>query len=343
MNRRPLSPVVALALMLSGKAFAQSTDLPRQQFASGRALYDAHSFPASLEAFRASQSALPSPNTLLYIARCLRELGRSAEAWEAFQEAARDAQARSGAEPRYARTAEAAQTEGAALTGRVAFVVLDGQGAPPNTATALNGRQVDPARFGALVAVEPGTFTVTASAPGFQPFVASQSVVPGQQARVSVSLSPLGAGPAIAPMVTVLPADAPSALPTRQGPVVMQRASSPWRVVGAVSMGLGAALGIVGAVTGLRARGIEEDLVRACPDGCAPTYANRRLVDEGNTLVTVTNVSWGVGGAALVLGAIAFFTSGPGAVEVYTPSLARRELRPYYDPQRGVAGLGGTF
>ncbi len=336
----PVLAVVAVSASASG-AWAQSTELGRQQFQTGRSLFDVGRYAEALEAFRASAASLPSPNTQLYVARCLRELGRPAEAWEAFQQTEREAQARSVTEPRYAPTVTAAQREAGLLLGRVAFVVIDGSALPPGAATALNGRQVDPGRMGQPQAVDPGGVTVTASAPGFQPFVASQQMAAGQQARVEVRLASLGAAPAMAPTITVLSGDGRGS-PIAQ-PVDMSPPTSPWRVVGATAMGLGVALGVTGVITGLRARGIEEDLVQRCGDrGCEATFSNRRLVDDGNTMVTVTNVAWGVGAGLVVFGAVAFFASGGSRVDVFAPSLARR-VTPTFDPRRGVVGLSGSF
>jgi len=345
LDRRPL---VSLCVMLavsavSTGALAQTSELGRQQFQTGRSLYEVGRFAEALEAFRASAAALPSPNTMLYVGRCLRELGRPAEAWETFQQTEREAQARAVTEPRYAPTATAAQREAGLLVGRVAFVVLDGSGLPPGAATALNGRQVDPGRMGQPQAVDPGGLTVTASAPGYQSFVASQQVQAGQQARVEVRLVGVGSAPAMAPTITVLSGQNAGFLPRLAEPVAMSAPTSPWRVVGATAMGLGVALGITGVFTGLRARSIEEDLIDRCGSrGCEPNFGNRSLVDDGNTMVTVTNVAWGVGAGLAVVGAVAFFASGGGRVEVYTPSLAHR-VTPSFDPRRGIVGFSAQF
>lgn len=324
-------------------ADAQSSELGRQQFQAGRSLFDAGRYADALEAFRASAASLPSPNTQLYVARCLRELGRPAEAWEAFQQAEREAQARSVTEARYAPTVAAAQRESALLLGRVAFVVLDGSALPPGASTALNGRQVDPGRMGRPQAIDPGGVTVTASAPGFQPFVATQQVAAGQHARVEVRLAAVGVAPAMAPTITVLSGSAPTGTVPMARPVEVSTGSGPWRVLGATAMGLGVALGVTGVLTGLRARSIEADLIDRCGTrGCEANFSNRSLVDEGNTMVTVTNVAWGVGAGLAVVGAVVFFASGPSRIEVFAPSLARR-VSPGFDPRRGVLSLSGTF
>lgn len=99
-----------------------------------------------------------------------------------------------------------------------------------------------------------------------------------------------------------------------------------------------------GLVTGLRARSIQGDLDRMCPQGCgpAPSLGVRDMIDEGNTMVTLTNVMWGVGGALLAAGVVMWVVAPSSASsETFAPSLAR--VRPYVDPLNPGAGLVGTF
>src|SRR5579863_6819097 len=49
-------------------------------FFAGQKLYGDKQYQQALAELRASYAATPSPNSRLYIARCLREMGRSAEA-----------------------------------------------------------------------------------------------------------------------------------------------------------------------------------------------------------------------------------------------------------------------
>src|SRR4051812_38442643 len=60
-------------------------------FFGGQSLYDKGAFAAALVAFRASHARIASPNSSLYVARCLRELGRPAEAYDEYARAMREA------------------------------------------------------------------------------------------------------------------------------------------------------------------------------------------------------------------------------------------------------------
>src|SRR4051794_11034742 len=60
------------------KAGAQKT------YEAGTKLYDSKHFDEALAAFRASYQIVASPNSRLMIARCLRDLGRNAEAYREY-------------------------------------------------------------------------------------------------------------------------------------------------------------------------------------------------------------------------------------------------------------------
>lgn len=343
--RRTAFPLIAATVLVAAPARAQTvsaTDAGRQSFQLGRALFDQRRWTEALDAFRTSQQVLPSPNTLLYIGRCQRELGRNAEAYRALMRAAQDADARRAAEPRYAPTAEAAQREAAAITDRVSFVTIEVSEQPPALAVRVNGEALDPSQFGALVAVDPGEVVVEATAAGRVPFRASSTLSAGQQGRVAVQLAGYQPGGAVASTQTV------TFTPTSFSPIARQVPSpptaSPLRALGITAFSAGLALGVGGLVTGLRARSIQADLDRMCPQGCgpAPSLGVRDMIDEGNTMVTLTNVMWGVGGALVVAGVVMWVVAPSSASsETFAPSLAR--VRPYVDPLNPGAGLVGTF
>src|SRR5688500_11033487 len=78
----------AFTLIAATPAAAQnppsSSATAEQRFFEGQKLYGAEKYTEALEQFRASFELLPSPNSKLYVARCLRELGQHAEAYDAY-------------------------------------------------------------------------------------------------------------------------------------------------------------------------------------------------------------------------------------------------------------------
>jgi hypothetical protein len=352
----PLAVALALALALApSRAAAQQPagpDAGRQFFQYGRGFYEQRQYTEALDAFRRSADALPSPNTQLYVGRCLRELGRFAEAWFELERAAEAADGRGQSDARYARTADTARQESGALADRVAFVVIEPGAQASGVTVSVNGRAFPTERMGRLYAVDPGAITVDANAGGYAPFRTTATLAAGQQARVALNLVPANMAGSMAPTsnaFTVLALGDRGALPVAS--VVAQPPQrSPWRAIGVTSMSLGLVAGAIGIYTGLRTAGIRNDLDAACPRGCGPTPSStvRSQVEEGESMALYTNVLWGAGAALVVGGGIAFFASGGSAQELYTPTFARNARpriawSPYVDPTRGSMGLTGSF
>lgn len=332
---------LALALFtLTAPAIAQ-TQAPdgRELFQQGRELFQQNRFAEALAAFRASLSALPSPNTRLYLARCLRAQGNNAAAYREFTTAAAEANRRRTTDPRYARTADAATSEAVALTDRISFVRVEFPEVPPQGMTVtLNGRPLDATELQTSIAIDGRSATIEAVAPGHVAYRATGEIPPGQQARFVVRFAQ---GTVVSPdphspltLVRVTPVGGQSVETTN---------SRGWRIAGIVTLSTGAALGVVGLVTGLRARSIDDQLSTECPNGsCSPTLtpAQRSLISDGHTMVTATNVSLIAGGALAAFGVVALIVSATSSVEQFSPGLAR--LSPYIDPAHGAAGLGFT-
>ncbi len=133
--------LVALVLAGSRSASAQGPDdasvsEAKQLFLRGSDLFLAHKFADALDSLRASYNLVPSPNSGLVIARCLRELGRPVEALEMFATVEGEARRRvAGGESKYAKTASSAATEGAEMRAAVGSIrIRIGQ---PTTSTEL--------------------------------------------------------------------------------------------------------------------------------------------------------------------------------------------------------------
>jgi hypothetical protein len=345
--------LITSIVLASASAFGQTVSDPevgRRAFQDGRGYYERQSWSEALDAFRRSLDALPSPNTRMYVGRCLRELGRPAEAWNELDRAAAEADA--SQDTRYARTAETARQESGALLDRVSFLVIEIAQPTLGVAVQVNGQAFPSDRLGRLYAVPAGSFTVDATAEGHGPFHTSATLEANKQARVTVTLvtaSAVATTPPPLHAVTVLSAGDRGALPIA---VVHPQppARSPWRTAGIATMGAGLALGVVGIFTGLRAAGLRGDLDARCPTGCGPNPPQDVLdsVDEGKRMMLFTNLAWGAGAALVAGGAVMFFVSGGSARELYAPTFVRNAPRrpswsPFFDASRGLVGLQGAF
>ena len=110
----------ALALLLwvlASKAGATVEMLPeaREQYRLGLELYDEREYERALEKFQASFAIYASPNSQLYMARCLRFIGRTSQAIEAYERAVSIAKERAASDLKYSDTLQAAQRELAVL------------------------------------------------------------------------------------------------------------------------------------------------------------------------------------------------------------------------------------
>jgi hypothetical protein len=107
------------------------------------------------------------------------------------------------------------------------------------------------------------------------------------------------------------------------------------------------AVGAVGLVAigggvffGLRAKGFEKDADELCPMEACATQADvdeaNDLLDKGKSSALLSNISFGVGGAALVGAAILWFTGGP-------PSSSETAIAPSISPTHAGLAWTGRF
>ena len=109
-----------------------SANAAQERYTAGRESYRLGLFGRALEEFERSLALAPSPNTRLYIARSLRELGRWAEANDQYAATVREAEQRGG---RYLATRDAAAVELADVKVRLERANAS-DGAPPPSSTS---------------------------------------------------------------------------------------------------------------------------------------------------------------------------------------------------------------
>lgn len=319
------SVFAASLLLASSSSSAQdNTAFAQQRFTRGASLYEARDFARALDEFRASMELYASPNARLYIARCLRELGRYDEAVNEYERAMREANDRAATDPRYVATRDAARSELLAVEPRVSRLTLTIHNAPPNVLARVNDREIPAAALGVPFAVMPGHLVVTAEAPGWERSSREVDVDAGREVTVGFSLRERprlpGEGPNDPGRVTT---------PARRGGVP--------RAVAWASFGVGAA-GLVafGVFAGL-ASGRFSDIETRCGSAPCPE-SERAAIDEGRTFTTVANVGLGVGIAGVAAGALFLILSRPSA----EPAPPRTEgLRVSVGPTSVT--VGGSF
>ncbi len=247
-------------------------------------MMDRHDYAKACPKFAESHRLDPGVGTLLNLADCYEQLGKTASAWAAYIEAETLAR-RLDQRPR----AEFAEKRARELAGGLARLSIEvakaKDAAAPDVTVRRDGETLERPAWGTLVPVDPGEHRVEASAPGFETFVKTIVVQPGQRAAISV--------PALRP--------APS--PSRGGAQ---------RTAGLVIAGVGLVAAGVGVGFGAIAKSKNDE---ALNDFCGPVACTQRgadLIGEAQDAATISTVLVISGAVALVGGSV-LFLSAPSA------------------------------
>lgn len=328
---------LATALVLSGAAGAQDKAAAEALFDRGRAELEAKHFAAACQSFEDSQKLDPGIGTLLYLADCYEKSGKTASAWATFREAESTAKAAGQAERQ-----SIAQRRAAALEARLPRIAVSS--APENDVPGLeirrDGAVVARSVWGTPVPADPGTHTVSASAPGRVTFTTTATVEAGA-ATTRVTIPVLASAP-VAPVASASAADAKSTTPRDPTPRPPTDHAGPptsaWIAGGVGVTGLA-----VGAIFGLSALSKNADAKDECrPE--APSKCTARgvsLGDEAKGAANVSTIAFAIGGVALATGAV-LWLSAPATTST-EGSVAGLHAAPLVGPDVAGAAFGGSF
>ncbi|UQA63474.1 tetratricopeptide repeat protein [Polyangium aurulentum] len=284
------------------------------RFGKGNGLYKANKHKEALEEFRASYKAVASPNSHLYIARCLRETGQKAEAYLEFDAVVAEAQT---AGEKYAATGEQAKTERDELASKIALVTVNVASPAPGATLTIGGKTVPEDRWGKPYPVAPGSVDVTLEAPGKPAAKESVTAKAGEQKTVSLSL-PTGDTSGEVSSGDISGGD------TGGDTSQASSGTSPLRLPAYIAAGVGVAGFVTFAVAGAMSKSTYSDLEQAC--GARPCPADRASdVSAGKTQQTVANVGLVVGAVGIAAGATLFVLSLRGGKKT-EPAAAKTEL-----------------
>ncbi len=177
-----------LALALSLTVATSAANDAAVTFEAAKKLYEARSYEKALALFQDAYATSKSPNARFFIARSLRELGRTPEAYDEMAATVREATALATSDPKYVPTRDSAAAELALLEAKVGRVVVAAPDAPGLEVT-LNGKPVDRRRLSEVVAVAPGTVAIEARATGKAAVKREEKVTAGQLKTVSITFS----------------------------------------------------------------------------------------------------------------------------------------------------------
>lgn len=287
-------------------------------FKEAKTLAQAEKLGPACDKFAESERLDPHLGTLLYLATCHELLGKTASAWAEFTRAI-DLASRSNEQNRE----QLARSHAAALEARLSKIAVVVRVRAPDMHIEINGREKDAAALADPLPVDPGEYTVRASAPGHLDWVRTITVAPGPTTLV-VEVPPL------AEVQTSEPARAPGPAPTaasavdpHESPQVNEsprdetradaRSEAPssgaGRTAGIVVLGVAGLAGLgVGSYFGLTAFALKH---RADSECRALACNSQGLADHNgeSTDATISTISFGVGLAALAAGAYLFLSS----------------------------------
>jgi hypothetical protein len=332
-----------LTLLVVRLAHAQVSDedkaLALQLFDEGRSLMTAGKLDDACRKLEESKRLDPLPGTLLNVAVCHEQQGRTATAVAEF----REAKALAERDQRADRVALADQHL-KALDGKVSSVVIvvPPEVDRPDLSITRDGAPVGRAAWGTRLPVDPGQHAIEASAANKKPWKVALTVGPNGDVQTA-TLAPLeDAPPAEAtpapPPAAPAPPPAPAAPAIAPVPEVQPEhpGLSTRRTIAVVTAGAAVVAAGVGTYFGLKAISKHNDPNATCT--LQPCSDQTTLNNEAKSAADVSTVSFAIAGGALVAGAILWFTDTSGQSEhagVYvTPEVAWG---------RGGIDLGGRF
>jgi len=163
-------------------------------FQAGRDLVDSGDWKEGCAKFEASMILYPAASTLLNIARCYEHDGKLALAWSAYQRALVINRETQGAERKKALE-DVAQKGLAQIEPRLPRIRIEVKGgAPSGLRITHNGKDVPEAMLGTQIPVDPGSQSISADAPGYEPFMTTVDASEGKVVDVAVELASEGSG-----------------------------------------------------------------------------------------------------------------------------------------------------
>ncbi len=320
---------LALAIIAAapGRALAQSAEA-EAMFADGDKLMAAGKLSEACESFEASNRIEPRAGTLIRLGECREQNQQLASAWSAYKDALTRVK-----DP---RKKEIAVAKVASIEPRLSYLTVSvaDEARVDGLAITRNDKPLDPALWNRAIPVDGGAYTIGGAAPGHEQWRTTVEIAP-EGGKVSVEVPRFKE---IIKLVEPPPPDGSKGTVTGpSGPVDAGPGGGAFTGKRKIALGLGGA-GLVsigvGAIFGAKASGSESDAFALCPDpnaGCARAAEANKLIQDGKSQAMVANIGYGVGAAAIIGGAVLWFTGGPEKT-----SRQRVTIRPRFGASTGI-------
>jgi hypothetical protein len=333
-----------LALLIASPARAQVSDedkaLALQLFDEGRSLMTAGKLDEGCRKLEESRRLDPLPGTLLNVAVCHEQQGRTASAVAEF----REAKALAERDQRTDRVALADQHL-KALEGKVSSIVIV---VPPEVDRldlniTRDATPVGRAAWGTRLPVDPGPHAIEASAANKKPWRLVLTVGPNGDVQTAtlVPLEDAPAEPAPSAPAPVAPAPVPATIAPLPVPAPEPpsepHALSARRTIAVVTAGAGVAAAGIGTYFGLHAIAKHDDPNATCT--LIPCTQATTLNNDAKSAADASTLSFAIAGGALLAGAILWFSDTSG----HRGDHARVHVTPAVARDGGGIDLDGWF
>jgi hypothetical protein len=302
-------------------AVVGDTQKATQHFLKGSELFKAKKFIPALEQFKQSYAIVPSPNSHLYIARCMAAIGETRAAWLEFDKVAEEAAARAATEPKYAPTRDSANLERDELSNKLGLLTVEVQHVDPAAVVHVGRWEVPRERWGRPFPVDPGTYDATLRAPNGRVVKTTITLARGNRRAVM-----LDGGGRPGPVAQVGPK-----------PVSRGFKMTPLRIGGFAAAGVGVAGMVMFAVAGAMSQSTYSSLKLKCggdTGGCRGLDVSSDI-SKGQTQQALANTGLIVGIVGLAAGGMMIGLSFRGRKE--SPRTADLVVGPSF------TGFKGTF
>lgn len=325
----------AFVALLASTSWSQVNDkaIAEALFQDGRRLMNEGNLAEGCAKLEQSQRADPQVGTLLNVAVCHEQMGRTASAWAEFLDAEAQANRLAQAE-RAAFAHEGAQR----LEGQLSKLVLRTDQKTRGLTIVLDGKPFDASMLNTPLPVDPGEHHLEASAPNKKTLNLTLAIAQGP-AEIPCDIPPLEdlpPPPVVAP--TPIPvAQAPAAPPPQPPPAAppqhAEQESGGVPTWAWVSLGVGMAGIVAGTVTGSMALSKATQLKAACgEDKVCPADQGTDL----DTALTLADISTG----SFIIGAVG---SAIGITGILTTSGAERRSGFFFQFDISRIGVGSHF
>jgi tetratricopeptide (TPR) repeat protein len=318
-------------------AHAEDPTPARALFKEGRELASQGNYQDACPKFEQSLALEVGLGTQFNLADCWEHIGRNASAQQLFLGAAASAKAVGQADRE-----QVLRERAAALEPRIVKLVIEVDSTDPRLTVKRDDLPLETAQYGRAVAIDPGSYTITAKSPGKKTWTKKVEVKPGQKV-VTVSVPELDAEEA---KPATLPA---KAAPAKAEPVKAVITPPPSNTVDRdlnyPALGLavfGATALTFGTYMGIRYKSANDDAKAVCPSGtgCTQGDISRHddLVEKAKFNRAFSFVGFGAGIAAVTGSVLMFALEKPKKSTSGSVHAAPAVAAGYYG-----AALSGSF